>query len=79
MKAIAPYAGRSVGKRGTSRNPCRKAWLNPQKSVWAIVPEKSVKADGGKDPAVADNATRKGIERVEDSCSKEDVCQKIGE
>ena len=53
--------------------------MNSQKSVWVIVLKKSVKADGGKDPAVADNATRKGIERVEDSCSKEDVCQRIGE
>ena len=32
-------------------NPYCKVWLNSQKSVWIVVPEKSVKADGGKDPA----------------------------
>jgi len=46
-------SGEVCGERSASCNPCRKAWLNPQKSVWVIVPEKSVKADGGKDPAVA--------------------------
>ena len=33
--------------------------MNPQKSVWAIVPEKSAKADGGKGPAVAGNTACK--------------------
>ena len=59
MKAIAPYAGRSVGLCIERCNPCRKAWLNPQKSVWAIVPEKLAKADGGKGPAVAANTACK--------------------
>ena len=45
--------GEVCGKRTVRCNPCCKAWLNPQKSVWVIIPEKSVKADGGKDPAVA--------------------------
>lgn len=26
-------------------NPYRKVWLNPQKSVWTIVPMKSEKSD----------------------------------
>ena len=78
MKAIAPYAGRSAGYAGYC-NPRRKAWLNPQKSVWVIVPEKPVKADGGKDPAIAGNTVRTGPEHAESSCSKEDVCRRIGE
>ena len=64
MKAIAPYAGRAAGYAGNC-NPCRKAWLNLQKSVWVIVPEKSAKADGGKDPAIAGNTVRTGPEHVE--------------
>ena len=55
MKAIVPYAGRSVWERTARCNPCCKAWLNPQKSVWTIVPEKSVKVDRGKGLAVAGN------------------------
>ena len=54
MKAIVPYAGRSVWERTARCNPCCKAWLNPQKSVWTIVPEKSVKVDRGKGLAVED-------------------------
>ena len=45
----------------------------------AIVPEKPVKADGGKDLAVAGDTARKGIWSEESSCSKEDDCQRIGE
>ena len=60
-------------------NPYCKVWLNSQKSVWAIVPEKPVKADGGKGPADAGNTARQESGRVESSCSKEDVRQKIGE
>ena len=41
---------RSLGVTHAQGN---EAWLNIQKSVWAVVPEKSVKADGGKAPAVA--------------------------
>ena len=52
-------SGEVCGVRIVRCNPCCKAWLNPQKSVWAIIPEKSVKADGGKGPAVAGNAACK--------------------
>ena len=48
--------GEVCGERTVRCNPCCKAWLNPQKSVWAIVPEKLVKASGGKGPAVTGNA-----------------------
>ena len=59
--------GEVCGERGASRNPCRKAWLSPQKSVWAIVPEKSVKADGGKGSAVAGNT----------ACQESDVLKAV--
>ena len=39
--------------QGVTHAQGNEAWLNIQKSVWAVVPEKSVKADGGKGPAVA--------------------------
>ena len=78
MKAIAPYAGRSAGYAGNC-NPRCEAWLNPQKSVWVIVLKKPVKADVGKAPAVIGNTVRTEPEHVESSCSKEDVCQRIGE
>ena len=58
MKAIAPYSGRSMGGRIARCNPCCKAWLSPKKSIWVIIPEKSMKADGEKDPAVTGNASR---------------------
>ena len=48
-------SGEVCGIRTVRCNPCCEAWLNPQKSVWAIVPEKSVKADGGKGLAVVGN------------------------
>ncbi len=43
---------RSLGVTHAQGN---EAWLNIQKSVWAVVPEKSVKADGGKGLAVVGN------------------------
>lgn len=59
MKAIALYAGWSVGYASQNVTHVARHGLNPQKSVWAIVPEKSVKADGGKGPEVAGNTACK--------------------
>ena len=53
LKKMFAEIGEVCGERSASCNPCRKAWLNPQKSVWVIVPEKSANADREKDPAVA--------------------------
>ena len=60
-------SGEVCGESGEGRNPCRKAWLSPQKSVWAIVPKKSVKADGGKGPAGAGNT----------ACQESDVLKAV--
>ena len=60
-------SGEVCGIRIERCNPSRKTWLNPQKSVWAIVPEKSVKADGGKGPAVAGNT----------ACQESDVLKAV--
>lgn len=40
-------------------NPCRKAWLNIQKSAQAVVPKKSMKVDGGKSLTVLLNEKEK--------------------
>ena len=52
--------------------------LNPQKSVWVVVPMKPVKKGGGKDPAVSRETEALYQLNVEAQNSKEGVCRRIG-